>query len=376
MKESLWDIFNNKSENEINNNILKYIESIKKKKITYKYKCNFGFLSNHYILTTYEFSEIPFIITGKKSLSPIENIIEKSFIQFRKINSTDNFIMKKTKIRAKNEIKMNKSIINMLSIQEIILKSLYFFKEDNRRINLFKKYNDSKNEGKVLSKKLTKKLLFNTNSSKILLKTINKKNSMNSIDSRASRKMIKRSSTLIKEFNNNLKKQSSKNYNEVNINRYSLLHHKQFFSKRKPEDRFKRREGIILNEKDIIIQDNQDIDSIYLELIKYIFEGKNKLFIDFYKKHKVIDIDQELFDGNTLLILSAKDGNLTITKFLCEEGCEVNIQNHRGNTALHYAIGKQFYGVADILTRHGAREDIRNFNGLTPWECVDHNIDE
>ena len=61
---------------------------------------------------------------------------------------------------------------------------------------------------------------------------------------------------------------------------------------------------------------------------------------------------------------------------MCEEGCEVNIQNHRGNTALHYAIGKQFYGVADILTRHGGREDIRNFNGLTPWECVDHNIDE
>ena len=188
--------------------------------------------------------------------------------------------------------------------------------------------------------------------------------------------MIKRSSTLIKEFNKNLKKQNSQNYKEVNINRYSLLHQKHFFSKRKPEDRLKRREGIILNEKDITIQDNQDIDSIYLELIRFIFEGKNKLFIDFYKKHKVIDINQELFDGNTLLILSAKDGNLTITKFLCEEGCEVNIQNHRGNTALHYAIGKQFYGVADILTRHGAREDIKNFNGLTPWECVDHNIEE
>ena len=111
--------------------------------------------------------------------------------------------------------------------------------------------------------------------------------------------------------------------------------------------------------------------------MKLIFEGKSNSFINYYKKNKeFIDVNQDLFDGNNLLILSAKDGNSFISKFLCEQGAKINTQNFKGNTALHYAIGKQFYGVADILARHGAREDIRNNMGLTPWECIDHNMEE
>ena len=100
------------------------------------------------------------------------------------------------------------------------------------------------------------------------------------------------------------------------------------------------------------------------------------MFKNYYEKKKAfIDINEELFEGNTLLILSAREGNYHITKFLCEEGAEVNLQNHNGNTALHYAIGRQFYALADILTRHGAREDIKNNKGFGPWDCIDHNIE-
>ena len=73
--------------------------------------------------------------------------------------------------------------------------------------------------------------------------------------------------------------------------------------------------------------------------------------------------------------MCAREGNYHITKFLCEEKAEVNIQNNNGNTTLHYAIGKHFYAIADILTRYGAREDIKNDNGLTPWECMENNIE-
>ena len=105
-------------------------------------------------------------------------------------------------------------------------------------------------------------------------------------------------------------------------------------------------------------------------------EGKNKMFKSLFEKHReYIDINQELFEGNTLLILCAREGNFYITKFLCDENAEVNTQNNNGNTALHYAIGKQFYALADILTRHGAREDIKNSKGFAPWDCIDHNID-
>ena len=107
-----------------------------------------------------------------------------------------------------------------------------------------------------------------------------------------------------------------------------------------------------------------------------ILEGKNKQFLKQFEKHKnIININQQLIGGNTLLILCAREGNFAIAKFLCDQRIEVNIQNNGGNTALHYAIGNQFYSIADVLTRHGAREDIANNKGLLPWDCVENNID-
>ena len=36
---------------------------------------------------------------------------------------------------------------------------------------------------------------------------------------------------------------------------------------------------------------------------------------------------------------------------------------------------QQFYNIADILARYGAKEDIRNMKGLTPWDCIENNIE-
>ena len=97
---------------------------------------------------------------------------------------------------------------------------------------------------------------------------------------------------------------------------------------------------------------------IFIKLIKYMMEGNNKNFINFFTKNKkYIDINQELYDGNNLLILSAMEGNFFITKFLCEQGIEVNSQNHKGNTALHYAIAKHYYKIFDVLKNFGARKN-------------------
>ena len=120
--------------------------------------------------------------------------------------------------------------------------------------------------------------------------------------------------------------------------------------------------------------DSNNLEDIYYHLLNFIIESKNKLFIKlFEEKKKLIDMNQQLIEGNTLLILSAREGNHAITKFLCEQGTDVNIQNNSGNTALHYAIGNQFYSIADILTRFGAREDIANSKGLLPWDCNENN---
>jgi hypothetical protein len=232
--------------------------------------------------------------------------------------------------------------------------------------------------------KKTSKLLgaLGLNSSKVV---ITKKNTFNSIQNenevQYNKQVIKRGSMItFEDLKNTLKKQlSHKSYDSNNENILSVLKYSNFFEKNKSKKEFmdslentKKKKKIEEEKRESQI----NFEDLYFELVKLIIEGRNKAFQNFFEKNQNwIDINQELFDGNTLLILSAREGNYYITKFLCEQNADVNIQNFSGNTALHFAIGKQFYAIADILTRYGATEDIKNIRGLAPWDCIDNNIE-
>ena len=49
-----------------------------------------------------------------------------------------------------------------------------------------------------------------------------------------------------------------------------------------------------------------------------------------------LDIDTRDQHGNTLFILACQQGSKKLVKFLLRRGCNMNAQNHAGNTALHY----------------------------------------
>ena len=175
-------------------------------------------------------------------------------------------------------------------------------------------------------------------------------------------------------------------------NEFSLLHQKKFFKRikrrkireisniKREKTKEKDDEDLINYSSDLssseISSESKDAEEIYYELVRYIFESKNKNFIEFFERNKkAININQQLVEGNSLLILSSREGNPTITRYLCEQGLEINMQNNKGNTALHYAIANQLYSIADILTRFGAREDIANNKGLYPWDCIENNLE-
>ena len=120
---------------------------------------------------------------------------------------------------------------------------------------------------------------------------------------------------------------------------------------------------------------NFTFEEYYHILLNYIFKGLYKNFINvFQNMQKKSDINQQIYEGNTLLIFSAKEGNLQITKYLCAQGADVNIQNDSGNTALHYAIANQFFSIVDVLKNNGAKEDILNNKGYSPWDCIEHEL--
>lgn len=170
-------------------------------------------------------------------------------------------------------------------------------------------------------------------------------------------------------------------YRNKNASNFSILHNKKFFNvekKLKIKDDDESHE-LNLDEKRggiQILENYKSIEDVYLGLVSLIIEGENKLFMQYFTKHRLsLDINAHLIEGNTMLIISCIEGNAIITKFLCEQGCETNIQNNYGNTALHYAIANQYYVLADILERNGAREDILNYKGLAPWDCIENNLE-
>jgi len=411
------DIWKNKNKIKIYNNI---IMSLYIKKINYKYKCNLCILLTQDILSKYEFAEMSlsnpdkkkFYKSFKKKMTLIErNNSKDSFRTFKRVNTfdphkkisfgndlDDGFILRKTENNKKLELKWERNVRNIIVIHNFILKSLPF---DNEKplIQINNRYN-TKSSQKSFHRNFSRKMgvisRIGSNSFN-LLKNIEKKNTINSIMKKENdlifspHPYIRKASTKLKmdDFRKSFKRQISQKSSDSFQETFSILKQKKFFKKdkyfyfndettntindKKTDRRGSRDDFIFKNSEK---ENDSEIEDIYLNLVKFIIEGKNKMFKSFFEKNReYIDINQELFEGNTLLILCAREGNFYITKFLCDENAEVNTQNNNGNTALHYAIGKQFYALADILTRHGAREDIKNVKGFAPWDCIDHNID-
>ena len=394
-----------------------------------KINCNLCYSSRNHILNSTDFGEISLTNSSKKPKikyrkrgSVIQNVkLEKKISILKRQNTyfntknihfnsdlDDTISIKKTKNNIKKDIKVNHNPGNLISIQNYILKSLpyynerFFMEKDCKLLNKKSNYKKSKFNNKSYSRHISKKFgaLNNFNiglSSSKLIKVFKKKNT-SKIERNTNRKKSTRRTGQIfnlDDFAESLKKELNKKP-EINMEKYSILERKNFFKlprriKEKEKESKKtirniiKRDSIDLsnkimsdkgNESDNGNEDQINYEEIYFELMKFIMEGKNKSFEKYYETNKnFIDINQELYDGNTLLILCAEEGNYFIAKFLCERGAEVNIQNKSGNTALHYAIGKQFYSIADILTRNGAREDIKNIKGLTPWDCIENNIE-
>jgi ankyrin repeat protein len=157
--------------------------------------------------------------------------------------------------------------------------------------------------------------------------------------------------------------------NETNIN-YARKKSSIFvFEDDQNEDNINNNENKDINSKNII-EHPKNIDDVYFGLTLLIAKGKEYQFRKFFNKYeKIIDIDFPIYEGNTLLMMSTKEGMAGITRFLCEKKADVNLKNDRGNTALHYAIGQKFFKIVDILTIFGAREDILNNKGQSPWDC-------
>ena len=90
---------------------------------------------------------------------------------------------------------------------------------------------------------------------------------------------------------------------------------------------------------------------------------KNRIFIDRTFGNYIINLlDYEIFNGKekgfTPLTEAVYSGKTDVVRYLLEKGADPNFQVQSGMTALHYALFKKRYEIAEILLENGSRADL------------------
>lgn len=70
--------------------------------------------------------------------------------------------------------------------------------------------------------------------------------------------------------------------------------------------------------------------------------------------------------GETLLMLAAREGHEEIVKTLVLQGTDVNAKSNKGHNAMSYSSRYGHLAVVQYLLNHGAEVNITNNNGWTP----------
>lgn len=74
----------------------------------------------------------------------------------------------------------------------------------------------------------------------------------------------------------------------------------------------------------------------------------------------------ELFIGDTPLIVASRAKDKVIAEKLLRAGADPNIQNDNGETALHIVSDESFTSIVELLLKSGADPNLRTIEGYTP----------
>ena len=135
-----------------------------------------------------------------------------------------------------------------------------------------------------------------------------------------------------------------------------------------------------INNKDITLLQTKQIKEE--ELNKTGKDIYSKLFF-YVKENKILYVQQLIYEhfhflnfnkidknGYTLLTIAALYSSEDILEYLLQLGLDPNIRDNNGNYPLHNALRTNSYGKANLLIKYGAKEDVRDSKGKTPWQTL------
>ena len=409
----LLNIYNNEIKNDLNNEENNIIEYKNKNNKLRNYCCTENYIFK-FINKKYEFEGVETLKTKRdiknrrKSLTLTPEKLNQ-ILSFKNRIKQENFPLLKTKpLYFNNEIKWKNTNTNFMFIHKFILREHLL--ELNMDIPQYYKMKPDEDDKMISFINLSSnKSVSSSGKNKGVASLL--RNSGIIRFSKKPKNSFKRSASFIDLASFQRKNTLDMEKKPVNMNNFSILSKKIFYDngKKKSSKYLKKSYLLNINEVDDEIKDEEDddevketpfilqlneddcnvkrkgefllqnyktIEDIYIGLSFLIIEGKERLFLNKLNELKdLIDINCQILDGNTFLIIATREGNKNIIKTLCEKNCEINIQNDKGNTALHYAIGNLSFNIVDLLISYGAKEDIQNNDGLRPWDCIGHYLE-
>ena len=97
----------------------------------------------------------------------------------------------------------------------------------------------------------------------------------------------------------------------------------------------------------------EEHEQFYISLLRLMF-------------HQFADNNATDYDGNTLLMMAVQIRRQPIVRFFVTMGCSRNIQNNKGECALHIAAANQNTDAIQLLVDVGCELTLRDHHGNTP----------
>jgi hypothetical protein len=95
--------------------------------------------------------------------------------------------------------------------------------------------------------------------------------------------------------------------------------------------------------------------------------GRHKELAAILSQGIPVDIRDEF--GNTPLLIAAQNGHLKIVKMLLRSRANINAQNHKGMSAMHFAFTFGYPELGSYLVSKGGDDSLKNSDNRTCYEC-------
>ena len=127
---------------------------------------------------------------------------------------------------------------------------------------------------------------------------------------------------------------------------------------------------------------NSELDKKYKQLLLLAKRGDRQIFLDLFDQilslpKKLLNINYQDEKGNTALHYACDEGNLKIVEFLLNAKCDPNISNNKKETPLHLASKGGYFDISKKLIENGALLNIYDLENNSPihYVCMNNYVE-